>query len=44
MTEARLKQTPAWPEHEKISFTHDVAWIAPRLPQIRERWTQWLAT
>src|SRR5246127_1269758 len=44
MTEARLKQTPAWPEHEKISFTHDVAWIAPRLAQIRERWTQWLAT
>jgi putative spermidine/putrescine transport system substrate-binding protein len=44
MTEARLKLTPAWPEHEKISFTHDVAWIAPRLPQIRERWTQWLAT
>ena len=44
MTEARLKQTPAWPEHEKIGFTHDPAWIAPRLAQIRERWTQWLAS
>jgi hypothetical protein len=44
MSEARLKQTPAWPEHEKIGFTHDAAWIAPRLAQIRERWTQWLAT
>jgi len=44
MTEARLKQTPAWPEHEKIGFTHDAAWIAPRLAQIRERWTQWLAS
>jgi putative spermidine/putrescine transport system substrate-binding protein len=44
MTEARLRQTPAWPEHEKIAFRHDAAWIAPRLAQIRERWTQWLAT
>ena len=35
---------PAWPEHEKISFKHDAAWIAPRLAQIRERWTQWLTT
>jgi putative spermidine/putrescine transport system substrate-binding protein len=44
MTEARLKQTPAWPGNEAISFKHDAAWIAPRLAQIRERWTQWLAT
>jgi len=44
MTEARLRQTPAWPEHEKISFKHDAAWIAPRLAKIRERWTQWLTT
>jgi putative spermidine/putrescine transport system substrate-binding protein len=44
ISEARLRQTPAWPEHEKIGFTHDAAWIAPRLAQIRERWTQWLAT
>ena len=44
MSEARLRQTPAWPDNEKIGFTHDAAWIAPRLAQIRERWTQWLAT
>jgi putative spermidine/putrescine transport system substrate-binding protein len=44
MPEARLKQTPAWPEHQKIGFTPDAAWIAPRLAGIRERWTQWLAT
>src|SRR6266849_4705707 len=44
MTEARLRQTPAWPENEKISFKHDAAWIAPRLAQIRERWSQWLTT
>jgi putative spermidine/putrescine transport system substrate-binding protein len=44
MTEARLKQTPAWPENEKVSFRHDAAWIAPKLAQIRERWTRWLTT
>ena len=31
MTEARLQQTPAWPDNEKVSFQHDAAWIAPRL-------------
>ena len=44
MPEARLRQTPAWPENEKVSFQHDATWIAPRLAQIRERWTQWLTT
>jgi putative spermidine/putrescine transport system substrate-binding protein len=44
MTQARLKQTPAWPDNEKVSFKHDTAWLAPRLPQIRERWSQWLTT
>ena len=44
MAEARLRQTPAWPENEKLGFKHDAAWIAPRLAQIRERWTQWLTT
>jgi putative spermidine/putrescine transport system substrate-binding protein len=44
MTEARLRQTPAWPDNEKVSFQHDATWIAPRLAQIRERWSQWLTT
>jgi putative spermidine/putrescine transport system substrate-binding protein len=44
MAEWRLKQTPAWPDNEKVSFQHDAAWLAPRLPQIRERWAQWLTT
>ena len=44
MTEARLRQTPAWPDNERVSFQHDAAWIAPRLARIRERWTQWLTT
>ncbi len=44
MDEARLRQTPAWPENEKVMFQHDAAWIAPRLPRIRERWSQWLTT
>jgi len=40
--EARLRQTPAWPDNEKVMFQHDPAWLAPRLAQIRERWTQWM--
>jgi putative spermidine/putrescine transport system substrate-binding protein len=44
MTEARLKQTPAWPANERVMFQHDAAWIAPRLAQIRERWTRWLTS
>ncbi len=42
MPEARLKQTPAWPGNEKVMFQHDAAWLAPRLAEIRERWTQWM--
>src|SRR5262249_5561992 len=44
MPQARLRQTPAWPENEKIAFKHDAAWIAPRLPRLGGRWTQWLTT
>jgi len=42
--EARLKQTPAWPDNEKVMFQHDTAWLAPRLAEIRERWTQWMTS
>ena len=35
--EARLRQTPAWPDNEKVMFQHDAAWLAPRLAEIRER-------
>ena len=42
MPEARLRLTPAWPDNEKVMFQHDAAWLAPRLAQIRERWTQWM--
>jgi len=44
MPEWRLKQTPAWPENQKVALQHDAAWLAPRLPAIRERWTRWLTT
>ena len=44
MAERRLRQTPAWPENEKVAFRHDAAWLAPRLAEIRERWSQWLTT
>jgi hypothetical protein len=39
---ARLKLTPAWPDNEQVMFQHDPAWLAPRLAEIRERWTQWM--
>jgi hypothetical protein len=44
MPEARLRLTPAWPDNEKVMFEHDAAWLAPRLAQIRERWTQWMTS
>ncbi len=44
MPEWRLRQTPAWPEHEKVGFKYDAAWLGPRLAEIRERWTQWMTT
>lgn len=42
MPEARLRQTPAWPGNEAVMFQHDTKWLAPRLAEIRERWTQWM--
>ena len=42
MPEARLRLTPAWPGNEAVMFQHDAAWLAPRLAEIRERWTQWM--
>jgi putative spermidine/putrescine transport system substrate-binding protein len=42
MPEKRLRQTPAWPDNEKVSFEHDAVWLAPRLAEIRERWSQWM--
>jgi putative spermidine/putrescine transport system substrate-binding protein len=44
MPEWRLRQTPAWPEHEKVSFKYDAAWLGPRLAEIRERWSQWMTS
>ena len=40
--EARLRLTPAWPDNEKVMFQHDTGWLATRLAEIRERWTQWM--
>jgi putative spermidine/putrescine transport system substrate-binding protein len=44
MKESRLRQTPAWPDNEKVSFQHDSVWLAPRLAKIRERWSQWITS
>jgi putative spermidine/putrescine transport system substrate-binding protein len=42
MPEAKLRLTPAWPANEAVMFQHDTKWLAPRLAEIRERWTQWM--
>jgi len=40
----KAKNTPSFPANAKVGFRHDSAWLAPRLGQIRERWTQWLTS
>jgi putative spermidine/putrescine transport system substrate-binding protein len=44
MAEARLRQTPAWPDNQAVMFQHDSVWLGPRLAELRERWTQWLTS
>jgi hypothetical protein len=31
-------------DHRRVSHIPDAAWLAPRLPEIRERFSQWLAS
>jgi hypothetical protein len=42
--QAQLRLTPAWPANAQVMFQHDTAWLAPRLAEIRERWTQWMTS
>ena len=35
---------PTSPEHLRVSHFPDAKWLAPRLPEIRERFSQWLAS
>ncbi len=35
---------PTSPDNLRVSHVPDAAWLAPRLPMIRERFSQWLAT
>jgi putative spermidine/putrescine transport system substrate-binding protein len=44
VSEARMRMTPSWPDNMELSFHHNGAWLAPRLREIRDRWTQWLAS
>ena len=39
-----LALSPSAPQNEKVSFQLDAEWLSPKMPQIRERWTQWMAT
>jgi putative spermidine/putrescine transport system substrate-binding protein len=40
----QARKMPTYPEHLKIGFTPDAAWLGPNLPKIRERFSQWLTT
>ena len=40
--EKTLRLTPSWPDNARQSFRHDPVWLAPRLAEIRERWSQWI--
>jgi putative spermidine/putrescine transport system substrate-binding protein len=41
--ETRAKM-PTSPEHRELTFEPDAAWLAPVLPAIKERWTQWMTS
>jgi putative spermidine/putrescine transport system substrate-binding protein len=37
----QARRMPTYPEHQKVAFVPDPAWLAPNLPVIRERFAQW---
>lgn len=39
-----VANSPSSPEHEKVTFKLDAAWLSPRLPKIQERFAEWLAS
>ena len=39
----RAKVMPTWPEHARVGFRHDPAWLAPNLTPLTERYNRWLA-
>ena len=43
MTKAAIAKAPTSPEHNSLIFKPDAKWLTPRLPQIKDRFAQWLA-
>jgi putative spermidine/putrescine transport system substrate-binding protein len=41
---AQARKMPTYPEHLKVGFTPDAAWLGANLPKMRERFSQWLST
>jgi len=41
---AQARKMPTYPEHLKIGFFPDPAWLGPNMAMIKERFAQWLAT
>ncbi|MSP52545.1 MAG: ABC transporter substrate-binding protein, partial [Alphaproteobacteria bacterium] len=44
ITEEEGKRMPTYPAHQKVAFTPDSEWLAPRLNDLNERWKQFVAT
>jgi putative spermidine/putrescine transport system substrate-binding protein len=40
----QARRMPTYPEHAKVGFVPDPGWLAPNLPTVRERFSQWLAS
>ena len=44
MSAASREKSPTSPEHAKLSYSPDTRWLVPRIAQIKERFSQWVAT
>jgi putative spermidine/putrescine transport system substrate-binding protein len=40
----RSQKMPTWPEHLQQGFAPEPKWLAPNMPKLRERWTQWMVS
>jgi len=43
LTPATKDKLPTSPEHLKVAFVPDAEWMGPRMSQLQERWSAWVA-
>jgi hypothetical protein len=39
-----MAKMPTTPQHLQVSFQPDADWLAQQMPNIAERWVQWIAS